>query len=89
MLDGQATGVTPNWRIWAWLRTCTYIRICIADSSWQLDGVYFLAFLNPSRDNRILPPQYRVLAPGHQQLSTVRQIAAEHQAGQPGRVPGT
>jgi hypothetical protein len=36
----------------------TYIRICIADSSWQLDRVYFLAFLNPSRDNRILPPQY-------------------------------
>jgi hypothetical protein len=45
--------------------------------------------LEPLTDNRILPPQYRVLTPGHQQLSTLRQIAAEHQAGQPGRVPGT
>jgi hypothetical protein len=30
----------------------------MADSGWQPDRVYFLAFLNPSRDNRILPPQH-------------------------------
>jgi hypothetical protein len=47
-------------------------RLRMADFDWQQARVYFLAFLNPSRDNRRLP-----LPPGWPVSTTVDEPAAE------------
>jgi hypothetical protein len=44
----------------------------IAGLDWRLDRVYFLAFLNPSGDNRIQP-----LPPGWPVSATVDELTAE------------